>query len=468
MPERPNIVVFLCDRMRRSAMSCSGHPDVQTPNIDHLADTGVRFANASSTYPVCVPTRFSFLTGEYAHTRFVPHIDWRMSPSERTIAHELNDAGYQTGYIGKWHLAGIRRFALDEDLSYEERLRKSGYTPVPRSLQGGFEHWQGFELRNRPFDVVYFENDDPTPRQLDGFETDGLTDLAIEFLSDTADEPFFLVVSVTPPHPEFTAPDEYLDRWADRELTLPPNVDRNVLTEQELWDDLRAYYAAIENIDDNVGRIIAQLEETGLRESTALWFLSDHGEMFGSHGHGLTSGFYPYEESTGIPFIVSYPDGGIHDGRVIEEPICTEDWYPTIRGLAGLEPEAAKPGMDLTSLMQGRQTTLERNGVMLEWVRTSVPDHDFTGEHWRGFRTQQYKYTVRGDGYGCEPWQLFDLQEDPYELNNLIDEPEYQDTAAELHGYLRARMNETEDLAGLREAYGHEALNAWWTHGNGP
>lgn len=444
-------------------MSCTGDSNVETPNIDRLGRNGVRFENACSTYPVCVPTRFTLMTGEYAHSRFVPHIDWRMSPTEHTIADELNDAGYRTGFIGKWHLAGLHRFALDEEFGYEDKLRKTGYTPVPRALQGGFQHWQGFELRNRPFDVAYFENDDPTPRELDGFETDGLTDLAVEFLED-APEPFFLVLSVTPPHPEFTAPDEYLDRLADRDIELPPNADPSVLDEQDLWEDLRAYYAAIENLDDNLGRLVSQLEAAGQRESTALWFLSDHGEMFGSHGLGLTSGAYPYEESVGIPFVVSYPDGGIDDGRVIEDPTCSEDWYPTIRGLAGLDPDRSAPGVDLTGRMRGTQPTLERDGVLLEWVRTSVPDADFTGEAWRGFRTQRYKYTVRGDAYGCEPWQLFDLREDPHETRNRIDDADYQDTAAELHGRLRERLVETEDLVGLRSAFGYDALNAWWDH----
>jgi arylsulfatase A-like enzyme len=447
-------------------MSCTGNPNVDTPNIDRLADNGVRFANACSTYPVCVPTRFTLMTGEYAHTRSVPHIDWQLSPGEHTIADELNEAGYRTGYIGKWHLAGIHRFALEEDFGYEAKLRKTGYTPVPRTHQGGFDHWQGFELRNRPFDVVYFENDDPAPHELDGFETDGLTDLAIDFLSAAPPEPFFLVLSVTPPHPEFTAPEEYLDRISDRDLELPPNADPAVLEEEGLWEDLRAYYAAIENLDHNLGRLVSRLEAAGLRESTALWFLSDHGEMFGSHGLGLTSGAYPYEESVGVPFVVSYPDGDIDDGRVIEEPTCSEDWYPTIRGLAGLDPDPAKPGVDLTPLMRGDRSTLDREGVFLEWVRTSVPDAHFTGEAWRGFRTERYKYTVRGDAYGCEPWQLFDLRKDPHETQNRIDDPDYRDTATELHGLLRDRMVATEDLAGLRAAFGHDALNAWWDHGD--
>jgi arylsulfatase A-like enzyme len=465
MPDRPNIVVVLCDQMRRQAMGCAGHPNVETPNLDRLAAEGVRFTNANSTYPICVPARLSFVTGEHAHTRHAHHI-WRMSPAERTFAHELGDVGYETAYVGKWHLADVGQ-----------------NRPVPPELQGGFDHWRGFELQNAPFETVYYEDDDPTPRPIDGYQTDGLFDLGFEFIDDRSEDPFCLTVSVEPPHPPFIAPDEYLQRWEDRELDLRDNVpypDEDALPDvysrwgdvesaspelyehmgyhgDTLLDEMRAYYAMVENLDDNVGRLLDELERRGIREDTAVVFISDHGEMMGSHG--LLAKQHPYEESVGVPFVVSYPGGGIDDGRTVAEPTSTEDWYPTILGLAGLKSED-KPGEDLTPLMRGERASLDRPGVLLEFVREIRPSMPYHDETWRAFRTERYKYTVKGDpSRGGEPWQLFDLETDPYEQHNLLDDPEATDTARDLHGKLRAALNEYGDDYALEPAFGHEALN---------
>ena len=160
---RPNIVLILADQLRRSALSCAGDPNVATPHLDALAAAGVRFPSSCLTYPVCVPCRFTLMTGEYAHSRLVPTIGWRMSPVERTIADELGDAGYQTAYAGKWHLYGAHpRGGLP-------LARRRGLTPIPRAHRGGFEVWRGFEFRNDPFDTYYFVDDDPAPRPLNTF-----------------------------------------------------------------------------------------------------------------------------------------------------------------------------------------------------------------------------------------------------------------------------------------------------------
>src|SRR5918996_1591221 len=177
----PNILVILADQLRRDALSSFGHVDVRTPNIDSLAESGVSFINACSTYPICVPFRFSLMTGEHAHSRYVPAIDWRMSPAERTVAHEFGAAGYETAYVGKWHLYGA--YGVRPGVSEKDVNR----TPVPRPHQGGFERWFGFELRNDPWDTCYFVDDDPEPRPIHGFQTDGLFDIALDFLATRRD-----------------------------------------------------------------------------------------------------------------------------------------------------------------------------------------------------------------------------------------------------------------------------------------
>jgi arylsulfatase A-like enzyme len=142
---RPNILLVISDQLRRHALGCYGDPNISTPHLDRLAAEGVRFANSCVTYPVCVPSRFTLMTGQHAHSRLVPAIGWRMSPAERTIAHELGDAGYQTAYVGKWHLFGAHP-GRGRPLA-----RKRGLTPIPRPFRGGFECWRAFEFRNDPF-----------------------------------------------------------------------------------------------------------------------------------------------------------------------------------------------------------------------------------------------------------------------------------------------------------------------------
>lgn len=484
METRPNILVVLCDQLRRSALRCSGDPNVSTPNIDQLAEQGVRFTNSCSSYPICVPTRFTFMTGEYAHTRFVPSIDWRMSPAEHTIAHELGAAGYQTAYIGKWHLAGFHRYVYNEDAEERgKRARRQNRMPIRKELRGGFEHWRGFEFRNDPFDTFYFSDDDPTPRRIDGYQTDGLFDLAEEYIDDQWDgtAPFFQVLSVEAPHPPFTAPREDLERWNDREMELAPNVDLDTQYPVRDWgveeirdelgmndgilDDIRAYYAMIENLDRNIGELLDVLERKGLRKTTAILFLSDHGELLGSHG--LIEKEHPYEESIGVPFILSHVGGDINQNVTIDEPIATEDWFPTVCGLAGIDLERQNGGADLTPLMRGERNSLDRPGVMLEFVRehrggsSSGESIPFNRETWRGFRTRRYKYTVKGGPQGGEPWQLFDLQADRYETENLIEDPDYRATAGKLHGHLRDRIDATNDDFGLKPAFGHDGINYW-------
>ena len=450
--ERPNILILLSDQLRRSALAVHGDPDARTPNIDALAAQGARFNTACSTYPICVPFRFTLMTGEYAHTRVVPGIEYRMSQTERTLADEFRDAGYETIYVGKWHLdGGHGRLGS---------ARQVGRTPVRRPCQGRWEKWFGFELRNAPFDTYYFEDADPVPRKIEGYQTDGLCDLAMNYLSRDRDRsrPFCCIVSVEPPHNPWEAPAKLQSAWEARDITLPPNFQARDAEEREklaLWR--KRYYAQVENLDYNLGRLRAFLEAEGLARETVLLFFSDHGELGGSHG--LTQKQFPYEESVGIPLLVYDP--GAPSPRVIEDPVATEDLFPTILGLAGLRARSPLMGTDLTPLIRGDIDRLPREGVLLEFVAELRRGQPFYDAVWRGFRTRRFKYTVRGDNHGGKPWQLFDLQVDPYELHNRVDDPAFAEEAARLHGLLRGRMAETGDHFVLLPAFGVEGLNLW-------
>ena len=456
---RPNVLLIISDQLRRSALGCYGDPNVSTPAIDSLASSGVRFAGASSTYPVCVPFRFSLMTGEYAHTRFIPSIEWRMSPAERTLADEFNEAGYDTALFGKWHLYG----GFGHLPGYT--VVKTSRTPIPRPFQGRWQRFAGFDICNDPYDTYYFNEGDPTPNKIDGFQTDGLFDLAIDYLRqpERQDTPFATVLSVEPPHPLFTAPPQYLDRWRDRSLTLRDNVelDKDYNTRgphgHGLLDAMRVYYAMIENLDDNVARLLTVLREQGLLDNTVVGLTADHGELLGSHG--LLAKQRPWEESAGIPLILSGP--GASPGAVIEDPVCTEDLFPTLLGIAGLTPRDPKPGVNLAPLMSGDVAGLEREGVLMEFVSELRPNMPFHDETWRGVRTRHAKYTVLGDAHGGRPWQFFDLKADPYELHNLVDDPAYADEVTRHHRMLRDLLESTYDHYVLAPAFGCPGLNEW-------
>lgn len=455
-----NVVVVLADQLRRQSLGAYGDANAATPHIDSLALQGARFENSCSTYPVCVPFRFSFMTGEYAHTRAVPAIQWRMSPCERTLADQFNGGGYHTAYFGKWHLYDSAGGVLRRSSTQIRR------THIPREHRGGWQHFAGFEVCNDPFETLYFVDDDPTVREMTQYQTDGLFDMALAYIkqSTQSEKGFCCVISVEPPHPPFKAPDEYMKRWRDRSLALRANVGdtshydlSGEKTQSSLEEDLRGYYAAIENLDDNVGRLVGTISEMGEWHRTVVILASDHGELLGSHG--LRGKHDPREESIGIPLIVA--GGRVKRRQVHSDPVCTEDLYPTILGLAGLEAARSKPGTDLTPLLTGKLTELDRPGIMLEMVaeyRTTAPFHHQT---WRAFRTRTHKYVVLGDGMGGRPWLYFDLVNDPYEMANLAHDTGRGPELATMHKLLRERMRETGDHYVLAAAHGEHGLNEW-------
>ena len=207
--------------------------------------------------------------------------------------------------------------------------------------------------------------------------------------------------------------------------------ERDVLIERR-----KRYYAMIESLDWNVGRMMTVLEETGHKDNTIVVLVSDHGQMDGAHAKRNQRKTHPYEESVGVPLIVNIPGSRQSQGMTISAPMCTEDLFPTLLGLAGLSPKHEKPGLDVTPVIRGERDELSREGILLEIM------HDFRGEPqnayhkgaWRGFRGERYKYVVLGDDEeGGKPWQFFDLQEAPYEMSNLIDDPTWRDEIVRHH-----------------------------------
>jgi arylsulfatase A-like enzyme len=477
---KPNIIVVLVDQMRRDAMSCAGDPNVRTPNLDRMAQNGVRFTSACSTFPACVPFRFSMITGQYAHSRNVPALGFRLSPAERTIGEALKDEGYATAYIGKWHLYSA--YGVSGGLTLSQACR----TPIPASHRRGFDYWRGFELRNEFYDTYYFVDNDPQPHRIDGYQTDGLFSLALDYLEKgrSGDQPFVLMLSVEAPHPPFTAPQDSLRRVRERgPLSFRPNVDLGGIrffppewfkesgpagkvnpddpasVKRVAEANMQAYYAMIERIDDNMGRLNAALEKEGLVDNTVVVFLSDHGELGGSHG--MLGKAEPWEESVGIPLIVSGPDALVaRRGQTASLPVNTEDLFPTLLGLAGGDAGDGLPGMDISPFIRGETGEPYRPGVLLEFVTETRANRSYYDETWRGVRTARYKYTVIGDRTGARPWRLFDLHTDPYEMDNLVDRPEHATLARDMHRRLCELLDATGDDFALVSSFGIEERNA--------
>ena len=244
------------------------------------------------------------------------------------------------------------------------------------------------------------------------------------------------------------------------DIVLPPNVEAaDAETTERIMLNRKRYYAMVENLDWNMGRLGAFLLRSGLHGETVVLFLSDHGELGGAHG--LRGKQWPYEESTGIPLIVADPRHPDRAGAVIEDPVSTEDLFPTVLGLAGLKSRDVLPGQNLAPLIHGNASRLEREGVMLEFVAELRQGMAFYDWVWRGFRSARYKYTVRGDNLGGAPWQFFDLANDPWEQRNLLEDPAYRGEITRHHDLLRQRMKETDDHFVLLPAFGREGLNTW-------
>jgi arylsulfatase A-like enzyme len=417
---RPNILFVFADQLRAQSLGCYGNREVKTPHLDRLAREGMLFRNTLANTPVCCPARAILLTGKYAHTNGMVANDLRLRESEVTIAEVLGQAGYRTGFIGKWHLDGGPRLP--------------GFVP-PGPRRQGFEFWAANECSHRHFDTQYFR-DAPDPIPMKKFEAEGWTDLAIEFLKQSAKDarPFFLTVAMGPPHDPYGAPEEYMKRYDPARLTMRSNWKKGAPNAPGP-KEIAAYYAATTAVDDQIGRLSRTLAELGMAEDTIVLFSSDHGDMLGSHGLRLKR--KPWEESIRIPGILRYPRH-VKAGQRTEALFPHVDFAPTLLSLCGVEPPASMQGSDLANVVLGQSNT----GPDSAFFQIFGPyQGDGTVDGWRGVRTQKHMYAR----YRNAPWVLYDLEKDPYQLNNLAGEPSAAGIQSDLEKRLSAWMEKTGD-----------------------
>ena len=431
MPEtHPNIVIVFGDQWRAQAFGYAGDPNVRTPNLDRLSRQSVNFTHAVAGCPVCSPYRASLITGRYPHTHGVFLNDVCLSDDAVSLAQACAGAGYQTAYIGKWHLDGHGRRLF-----------------IPPERGQGFEFWRVMECTHAYNDSWYY-GDDPTPRKWEGYDAFAQTHEAIRYLREERDpdRPFLLVLSWGPPHtPVHEVPEEYHRLYDPETLQLRPNVPETM--EQKARQDLSGYYAHCTALDHSAGEMIEALRATGLEDDTVFLFTSDHGDMLGSQGYLRKQ--KPWDESIRVPFLLRWPAGLGREGMEIETPVGAPDVMPTLLGLAGVPVPETVEGLDFSNRLRGGATPGDGAALIACYTPFGEWSRDRGGKEYRGLRDVRYTYVRDLDG----PWLLYDNEADPYQIENLVGRPDHAERQADLDARLSRKLEDLGDAFRPGEEY---------------
>lgn len=415
--QKPNIVYVLTDQWRASAFSYAGNPDVQTPQIDKFAKKAVNFTNAVSVAPVCTPYRAALLTGRYPTSTGMFLNDLYLPETELCMAEIFKAEGYNTAYIGKWHLDGHGRL--------------NNVAPERRQ---GFDYWKALECSHDYNNMMFYENQSKEQKVWKGYSPYAICKDAWQYVTGRAekDKPFLLFVSIGTPHsPHKTAPEEYKKLYPENELTLRPNVSEKL--DEKTRKEIRGYYGHCTATDKAIGELIEKIKELDIWENTIFVFTSDHGEMMGSHGVRPGKKQLAWDESIRVPFLISYPGIGGNKGAVVNAPINTPDILPSLLSLANIAIPNSIEGEDLSELIKSPNEETDRAALVMN-VCPFHSEHE-TPEY-RGIRTSQYTYVKTPD----RALMLFDNEEDPYQLNNLVDKGEYTGLQNKLEKILQNKL----------------------------
>ena len=426
---RPNIVYLFSDEHRYQSMSFTEFPAVQTPNMARMARDGTAFRQAVSNNPLCVPHRCMLLSGQWSHRTGAVENQGGLAPWDRTLGHIFREAGYVTGYTGKWHAGG-----------YPE--------------EAGFDWHMNWDNTNNHWDSSWRAlHGDGKRVPCDTYNATRMTDQALDFLDSQAGggRPLFLMVAWNPPHAIFTdPPEEKKDLYPDAER-LPWRENADEEGKAKWWENYQGYHAHITAIDEEIGRIREKLKQLGVLGDTLFIYTSDHGSMMNSHG--LSNKRYPHEESCRVPFLITGP--GIPAGQVCEELFGSIDIFPTLCGLAGIEPPGFCDGKDFSPNMRGLRAGVQdpETQLLMHACRNrgvasrpgEVPTRQEILAHhtpfFRGVRGKRYTYAVDGEG----GWALWDNIEDPLQLHNRIRDPDLEPVRGELHRQLEGWLERAED-----------------------
>jgi len=448
MSKKPNLVYMFADQLRLCSTGYYGDKRAQTPNIDKLAENSCNLINAVSGHPVCAPYRATLFTGKYTTSTGMVINEIRISPNHRSIAHVMNDNGYETAYIGKWHM-----YANELGNHYDP---KNSYIPAGPDRLGFDGFFAGYNFHHENFGVhSYYHLNSPEKISYPGFEPDCQTDMAIEQLKrlKDSDKPFALFLSIGIPHDpwdEWNCDPEAYARFADTEFTLPENY----LPENDKYADawarlspkerdslpywMKGYYSMAAKVDDDVGKMLNALDELGLSDDTIFVFTSDHGELFGAHGRRAKNIFY--EEAVRVPFLMKWGQNipvGTND-------VClnTVDIMPTLLSMMGMGdciPEEVE-GHDLSECILGDEKAYQPEGALMMGTGATAAWED--GHEWRAFRTKKYTYaTYLVDGSEL----FFDNESDPLQMHDLSKDPAYKADFECVKALMHAEMERVND-----------------------
>jgi len=442
----PNIIFILVDDMRWDEFGNAGHPYLKTPHIDRLAAEGFKFTNAFCSTPLCSPSRASFLTGQYAHNHGIIDNTKRNERSHQLISFPkiLHQAGYNTAFLGKWHM---------------------GNDDSPRP---GFDYWAGMEGQGEAINPKL--NINGKRQQINGYVTDILNDFALKFIREKRSMPFLLYLSHKALHPNivqrddgsianigeggFIPSDRHKGRYADAvfkrraNVAIPPSdkpalmrkigelppLGATTSTEEQTIRDRAEMLLAV---DEGLGIILQELENTGQLDQTAIVLAGDNGYWYGEHGLNDERRL-AYEEGIRIPLLIRYP-GLQSKGVSIPSMVQNIDLAPTLLDLAGIKKKIDMDGRSLLPLMKGRNVPW-RKSILIEYY-SDVVFPRIKNMGYKAVRTERYKYIQYEELKGMD--ELYNLQTDPFELKNIIAPPESQGILtrlqAELNKLLKSR-----------------------------
>ena len=442
---RPNNIMYFSDQQRADTCGCYGQKLDITPNLDQLAKEGIKFENAFSAQPVCGPCRALFQTGKWPTETGCFRNNVMLPSDVKTLGSYIEEAGYETAYIGKWHLAS------DGELEQKPTIDHT-ITAIPLELRGGYTgFWRAsdvLEFTSHGYDGYVFDENN---NQVDfvGYRADCITDMALEFFDHRNEEkPFFMTISQIEPHHQndrkhYEGPIGSKEKYKDYEAP----VDLKTLggNYQEEYPD---YLGQCASLDENLGRLIARLKEEGIYDNTVIIFVSDHGSHFLTRNRDEhLNGYDDYKRSMHdaclkVPFVIA---GGPFKGGVdFEDLVSTASLPKTICALAGVNVGDAMIGENLVDVVEGKLPE-RKNEVFAQISESRVG---------RCIRTPKYAYSVYAPGIngGAAAASdlyaddfLYDLEKDPYELTNLIHDPAYTEIKLDMRNRLLAWIKEAEN-----------------------
>lgn len=451
--KKPNIIYILTDQWRGSALGYAGNPDVKTPNLDALAKESVNFTNAVSVTPVCTPHRAALLTGKFPTTTGMFVNDINLPAEEVTMAELFKEAGYNTAYWGKWHLDGHGR-----------------NTYIPKERRQGFDFWRALECSHNYTKMPYYDNEDRVLKHWEQYSPFAIVNDANNYITNHAkdNKPFLAVLSIATPHyPHGSAPQKYKDMYPPESLTINPNVADKY--KERSRKELQGYYAHATATDEAIGLLLDNIKALKLSENTIIVFSSDHGEMMGAHSVKPFVKQLSWDEAARVPFLIRYPNMAENKGKTINAPLTTPDILPSLLGLTNLAIPKDIEGENLAELIKNPNPNTDRVALIMGVAPFGANYNDMA---YRTIRTKQYTYgrTVKGAN------MFFDNIEDPYQMNNLLDNPAYKDIEKDLDDKLNAALAKIGDEFKNKQYYlkkwGYtldKKRNAidWWSWKNG-